>query len=213
VACFSYPRSEIGENDTVSQTAPPDPLAEWWTTSDVARYIGVQIGTISAYRIRGQMPEPDETVGRTHLWKPTRIIAWHEARPRPGVGGRSDGMPERHLCAHDFLSVSTATETREDAEQLARLAVEGRLAAGAQIIGPAISAFWHLGKFGTGEEWRLVLQTHIDRYAQLEELLIANHPWDRPEIAALPIVAGSEDYFDWLARSIDLGSTEAPASS
>ena len=36
----------------------------------------------------GQMPEPDMTLGRTHVWRPSKIIAWHEARPRPGVGGR-----------------------------------------------------------------------------------------------------------------------------
>lgn len=34
------------------------------------------------------MPEPDTTVGRTQLWRPARIMAWHASRPRPGVGGR-----------------------------------------------------------------------------------------------------------------------------
>jgi hypothetical protein len=69
-------------------TAPPDPDAEWWTTSDVAAYLGVRVGTVSSYRLRGQMPAPDLTVGRTHMWRPARIIAWHGSRPRPGVGGR-----------------------------------------------------------------------------------------------------------------------------
>src|SRR5256885_16092912 len=68
-------------------TASPDPKAEWWTTSDVAAYLGVQIGTVSSYRLRGQMPEPDMTVGRTHGWRPRRIVAWHNSRPRPGGGG------------------------------------------------------------------------------------------------------------------------------
>jgi hypothetical protein len=66
----------------------PDPEAEWWTTSDVAAYLGVRIGTVSSYRLRGQMPEPDLTVGRTHMWRPARITEWHAGRPRPGVGGR-----------------------------------------------------------------------------------------------------------------------------
>ncbi|GAA1384111.1 hypothetical protein GCM10009661_64980 [Catellatospora chokoriensis] len=72
--------------DTV--TAAPDPSAEWWTTSDVAAYLGVGVGTVSTYRARGQMPAPDKTIGRTHVWQPARIIGWHEARPRPGTGGR-----------------------------------------------------------------------------------------------------------------------------
>ena len=66
----------------------PDPEAEWWTTTDVAAYLGVRVGTVSTYRKRGQMPAPDLTVGRTHMWRPSRIIQWHHNRPRPGVGGR-----------------------------------------------------------------------------------------------------------------------------
>lgn len=66
----------------------PDPDAEWWTTSEVAAYLGVQVATVTNYRKRGQMPAPDFTVGRTHMWRPPRVIQWHSSRPRPGVGGR-----------------------------------------------------------------------------------------------------------------------------
>jgi predicted DNA-binding transcriptional regulator AlpA len=71
-----------------AMTSPPDPDAEWWTTSDVAAYLGVRGATVSTYRKRGQMPAPDMMLGRTQAWKPARIIDWHAARPRPGVGGR-----------------------------------------------------------------------------------------------------------------------------
>jgi hypothetical protein len=71
-----------------SEIANPDPESEWWTTSDIAAYLGVQVSTVTNYRKRGQMPAPDLTVGRTHMWRPVRIVAWHDARPRPGVGGR-----------------------------------------------------------------------------------------------------------------------------
>lgn len=60
----------------------PDPRAEFWTTSEVAAYLGVQIGTVSSYRNRGQMPAPDRTFGRTHLWRPGTIVLWHANRPR-----------------------------------------------------------------------------------------------------------------------------------
>lgn len=86
----------IGENDVVTQTVPaPDPSDAWWTTSDVAAFIGVRVATVSTYRQRGQMPEPDMTVGRTHMWRPARIVEWHDARPRPGVGGRP--IPDREI--------------------------------------------------------------------------------------------------------------------
>jgi predicted DNA-binding transcriptional regulator AlpA len=74
------------DNEPV-ETAP-DPAAEWWTTADVASYLGVQSTTVTNYRKRGQMPAPDTTVGRTHMWRPARIVEWHKLRPRPGVGGR-----------------------------------------------------------------------------------------------------------------------------
>ncbi len=72
----------------ICMTAQPDPASEWWTTSDVAAYLGLRVATVSAYRTRGQMPQPDMTVGRTHVWRPYTIISWHEARKRIGVGGR-----------------------------------------------------------------------------------------------------------------------------
>jgi 8-oxo-dGTP pyrophosphatase MutT (NUDIX family) len=67
-----------------------DPAAEWWTTSEVAAHLGVMIGTVSSYRQRGQMPSPDKTLGRTHLWKPQTILDWQRARPRKADQSAAD---------------------------------------------------------------------------------------------------------------------------
>jgi predicted DNA-binding transcriptional regulator AlpA len=72
----------------VQMSTAPDPTSEWWTTSEVAAYLGLNVATVSAYRARGQMPKPDMTLGRTHVWHPGTIITWHEGRKRAGVGGR-----------------------------------------------------------------------------------------------------------------------------
>ncbi|MDH6122486.1 divalent-cation tolerance protein CutA [Kitasatospora sp. GAS204B] len=101
----------------------------------------------------------------------------------------------------DYLQVSTATATREEAEALARSAVRARFAGSAQIIGPVGSAFWHLGEFGTGEEWQLLLKTSAERYPLLEAHLLEKHPWDNPEIVAVPIVAGSQACLSWLREA------------
>jgi len=69
--------------------------------------------------------------------------------------------------ATDIWQVSTATATREAAIELAQSAVQARLAASAQVHGPAASVFWHEGEFGTSEEWILLLKTTADRYAEL----------------------------------------------
>jgi 8-oxo-dGTP pyrophosphatase MutT (NUDIX family) len=76
----------------VTTAARPDPEAEWWTTKDVAAYLGIEPAAVSSYRKRRQMPAPDQTLNsRTHLWKPSRITSWHQSRTRAGVGGRPRG--------------------------------------------------------------------------------------------------------------------------
>lgn len=105
-----------------------------------------------------------------------------------------------------FVQVSTATETRDAAVTLAQSAVEQKLAAGAQIIGPVTSVFWHNGEFGTGEEWQLLLKTRADRYNALESHLIEHHPWQNPEVTAVTIVAGSDAYLKWVASTSDPGT-------
>lgn len=60
-------------------TGPSDD-DEWWTTTDVAAYLGVAVRTVAAYRSRQQMPAPDKTIGRLNLWRPAKIIEWHQSR-------------------------------------------------------------------------------------------------------------------------------------
>ncbi|MFJ4501232.1 divalent-cation tolerance protein CutA [Streptomyces sp. NPDC088864] len=102
----------------------------------------------------------------------------------------------------DYVQVSTATETEDQAIALAGPAVQQRLAAGAQIVGPVTSVFWHLGEYGTGQEWQVLLKTMADRYEELEAYLLANHPWDNPELCAVPIIRGADRCLQWITDSV-----------
>ncbi|MFD3978226.1 divalent-cation tolerance protein CutA [Streptomyces griseus] len=102
----------------------------------------------------------------------------------------------------DYVQVSTATPTQEAAVALAGPAVQQRLAAGAQVVGPVTSVFWHLGEYGTGEEWQLLLKTTAERYPELEAYLLEAHPWDNPEVCAVPIVAGADRCLEWIRGSV-----------
>jgi predicted DNA-binding transcriptional regulator AlpA len=55
---------------------------DWWTTEDVATYLGVSSSTVRAYLARSQMPEPNRRIGRMQLWRPKTILHWHDKRPR-----------------------------------------------------------------------------------------------------------------------------------
>jgi 8-oxo-dGTP pyrophosphatase MutT (NUDIX family) len=97
----------------VTTTARPDPQAEWWTTKDVAAYLGIEAAAVSTYRKRGQMPAPDQTLGtRTHLWKPGRITTWHESRTRAGVGGRPRGSKSALTDSPEVVTPTSDDDSR-----------------------------------------------------------------------------------------------------
>lgn len=99
----------------------------------------------------------------------------------------------------DFIVVATTTETQEQAQQIARVLIESRLAACVQISGPITSCYRWEGAITTSQEWSCTAKTQRALFAQVEATIRREHPYELPEIVALPIVAGSVPYLDWLA--------------
>jgi predicted DNA-binding transcriptional regulator AlpA len=58
---------------------------DWWTTEEVATFLGVSSSTIRSYLARHQVPEPDRRFGRLPAWRPETIRDWHERRPRKSI--------------------------------------------------------------------------------------------------------------------------------
>jgi periplasmic divalent cation tolerance protein len=69
------------------------------------------------------------------------------------------------------------------------------------------SVFWHLGEFGQGEEWRLLLTTTRERYPKLEKYILENHPWDNPEVIAVPI-GGAPRCLRWISDNVAPAATD-----
>jgi len=82
--------------------------------------------------------------------------------------------------------------------ELARAAVEARLAACAQVAGPVASTYWWEDAIERAEEWLLLLKLPAVRYSELVAFLTERHSYDEPEIVAMPIVAGTESYLSWI---------------
>ena len=97
-----------------------------------------------------------------------------------------------------YLQVQTTTDSRAEAMELSRAAVEARLAACAQVAGPVASIFWWDGALERAEEWLVLLKLPADRFDELAAFLTERHSYDEPEIIALPIVAGSTSYLNWM---------------
>jgi periplasmic divalent cation tolerance protein len=100
--------------------------------------------------------------------------------------------------AAGYLQVQTATDSRAEAIELSRAAVESRLAACAQVAGPVASTYWWDGVVERAEEWLVLLKLPADKYEELQAFLNERHSYDEPEIIALPVVAGSATYLDWI---------------
>ena len=90
-----------------------------------------------------------------------------------------------------YLQVQTTTDSRAEAMELSRAAVESRLAACAQVAGPVASVYWWDGELERAEEWLVLLKLPADRYDELAAFITERHSYDEPEIVALPIVTGS----------------------
>lgn len=102
----------------------------------------------------------------------------------------------------DYIQVITTTEKREDIQKVAKEVVKKRLAACAQVIGPITSTYWWEKDIEEAEEWLLIIKTHRDLYRTLENAIKEIHPYKVPEIMALPVVDGNQDYLNWLDKEI-----------
>ena len=108
----------------------------------------------------------------------------------------------------EFLQVQTTTDSRTEAMELARDAVESRLAACAQVAGPMTSTYWWDEGVERAEEWLIMLKLPADRYEQLAAFLTERHSYDEPEIVATPIIEGSDSYLSWIRDETRPRSTE-----
>lgn len=96
------------------------------------------------------------------------------------------------------LLVMTTVARAEDAEYLAREVVERRLAACVNLLPPITSVYrWH-GDVTREEERMLLMKTRADRFDALRDLLLEIHPYEVPEVIAVPLEGGSDGYLKWL---------------
>jgi periplasmic divalent cation tolerance protein len=86
------------------------------------------------------------------------------------------------------------------AEGLARRCVEARLAACVSIVPGLRSVYRWQGQVETAAESLLVIKTRGSHYPALEALIKAHHPYELPEIVAVPVTLGSEPYLEWIVR-------------
>ncbi|OGX41154.1 MAG: hypothetical protein A3C53_06320 [Omnitrophica WOR_2 bacterium RIFCSPHIGHO2_02_FULL_68_15] len=106
-------------------------------------------------------------------------------------------------ASHQKIVVVLVTcPTRAAAERLARALVARRLAACANVVPGLTSLFWWKGKLDRCPETLLLLKTTSAGFEPLRRAVLALHPYEVPEIIALPVSAAHPPYRRWVSSSV-----------
>jgi periplasmic divalent cation tolerance protein len=103
----------------------------------------------------------------------------------------------------ETIVVQTTVPDEDKGRELARLVVEARLAACAKVSASCLSIYRWEGKVIEDREWVLTIVTRQALYPELEEKIKAYHPYEVPEIIALPVLEGSAAYLEWIKAQTD----------
>jgi periplasmic divalent cation tolerance protein len=98
----------------------------------------------------------------------------------------------------EILIVITNMPDRDSALKLAQTLVEARLAACVNVLAQCTSVYRWEGKVENAQEVPVLVKTTTERYAELERAIQSTHPYDLPEIIAVPVSSGLSRYLGWV---------------
>ena len=98
----------------------------------------------------------------------------------------------------NFIVILVTAANRDEAEQIGQSLVEKKLAACCNIVEPIFSIFHWEGKTCQENEVLLIIKSVKNRFDAIVAEVKKLHSYTTPEIIALPIITGSEDYLNWI---------------
>lgn len=101
----------------------------------------------------------------------------------------------------EYLLVMTTTPGSITAKKVANELVEKGVASCVQVLPQAFSVFRWKGRIEHEEEHVLMIKTAAACYQAVEDTIRAHHPYEVPEIVALPITGGLPDYLNWIGQT------------
>jgi len=118
----------------------------------------------------------------------------------PALPDSSDPPPGDHTVTDQTLVVLCACPNDDTARRIAETLVDEHLAACVNRMAGVRSTYRWQGRLEDEPEVLLLIKTVRRRFEALELRLKALHPYDLPEIIALPVIAGSADFLAWVAN-------------
>jgi periplasmic divalent cation tolerance protein len=102
----------------------------------------------------------------------------------------------------ETMVVLTTCGNDEDAQALARVLVDQRLAACVNAVGNVASTYRWKGEVREDRETLLIIKTTTSRFAALEQAIRKHSKYELPEVIALPVAAGAAHYLAWVGESV-----------
>ncbi len=106
--------------------------------------------------------------------------------------------------AKNCLLVLTNMPDRDSAVALAQVLIDQRLAACVNVLDGCTSVYRWQGATQTDREFPVFIKTRVERFEALQEQILALHPYELPEVIALPIERGLEAYLAWVGAETDI---------
>jgi periplasmic divalent cation tolerance protein len=100
----------------------------------------------------------------------------------------------------EALLVFTNMPDRDSATKLARALVEQRLAACVNVLAPCTSVYRWKGDIDEAQEVPVLIKTRAARYPEVERAIQSLHPYELPEVIAVPVVRGLPEYLEWVGE-------------
>jgi len=100
-----------------------------------------------------------------------------------------------------YIVILITAKDKKEASKIARGLLEAKLIACANIVDGVESLFWWQGRIDSSKEVLLVLKTKQNLFKKVTAKVKSLHSFQIPEIIALPIIKGSEEYLNWLNTS------------
>jgi periplasmic divalent cation tolerance protein len=99
-----------------------------------------------------------------------------------------------------YIVVFITVDSQENAQKITDKLLKEKKAACVNIIPKVESHYWWQGKIESANELMLIVKTRAALLDELVTLVKENHPYCVPEIIALPIIGGNEDYLKWIEK-------------
>ena len=97
-----------------------------------------------------------------------------------------------------LVQVQTTVENAQQGQRIAQTLVQRHLAACVQVLGPIESHYQWEGRQEQTQEWLLLIKTTAERLPGLREELLRLHPYQVPEVIALPVLDAHPPYARWV---------------